>query len=135
MNMCLNTDYHDHIRAQVEEICRKYAVDGFWFDIYQVGEACYCQSCLRGMREEGIDPDGEAAAIAYKARVIKRHQQDLVDLIGSYYPEASVFFNGTTAIWRKENFTYRMYEYNTVQDLEDLPTTWGGYDNLPHQAK
>ena len=21
-----------------------------------------------------------------------------------------------------------MHEYNTVQDLEDLPTTWGGYD-------
>jgi hypothetical protein len=28
-----------------------------------------------------------------------------------------------------------MYEYNTVQDLEDLPTTWGGYDKLPLQAK
>jgi hypothetical protein len=135
MNMCLNTGYHDHIRAQVEEISRRYAVDGFWFDIYQVGEACYCRNCLRGMREEGLDPDDEAAAIAFKARVIKRHQQDVVDLIESYHPEATVFFNGTTAIWRKENFTYRMYEYNTVQDLEDLPTTWGGYDKLPLQAK
>ena len=28
-----------------------------------------------------------------------------------------------------------MYEYNTVQDLEDLPTTWGGYDKLPIQSK
>jgi hypothetical protein len=29
----------------------------------------------------------------------------------------------------------KMYEYNTVQDLEDLPTTWGGYDKLPIQSK
>ena len=28
-----------------------------------------------------------------------------------------------------------MYEHNTVQDLEDLPTTWGGYDKLPIQSK
>jgi len=28
-----------------------------------------------------------------------------------------------------------MYEFNTMQDLEDLPTTWGGYDKLPIQSK
>ena len=28
-----------------------------------------------------------------------------------------------------------MYENNSIQDLEDLPTTWGGYDKLPMQAK
>jgi hypothetical protein len=28
-----------------------------------------------------------------------------------------------------------MYEHNTQHDLEDLPTTWGGYDKLPVRAK
>jgi len=28
-----------------------------------------------------------------------------------------------------------VYEFNTMQDLEDLPTTWGGYDKLPIQSK
>ena len=50
-------------------------------------------------------------------------------------PSAAVFFNGTTAIEEGSNFRHLMYENNTVQDLEDLPTTWGGYDRLPMQAK
>jgi hypothetical protein len=56
-------------------------------------------------------------------------------LIESYHPEATVFFNGTTAIEPNLNFRHRLYELNTVQDLEDLPTVWGGYDKLPLQSK
>ena len=50
-------------------------------------------------------------------------------------PNANVFFNGTTALNYGANFRHQMYENNTLQDLEDLPTTWGGYDKLPMQAK
>jgi hypothetical protein len=133
--LCINTGYHDHILRQVAEISQRYDVDGFWFDIYQVQRLCYCDACRRGMEAEGIDLDDDAAVERYHARTFKRHQKDLRELIANDHPHATVFFNGTTAIGRGSNFRLKMYEYNTVQDLEDLPTTWGGYDKLPLQSK
>ena len=32
-------------------------------------------------------------------------------------------------------FKYKLYEYNTSYDLEDLPTTWEGYNEFPLRAK
>lgn len=133
--LCVNTGYHDHILQQVEEIAKTYDVDGFWFDIYQIHEVCYCDACTKEMRAEGIDLDDRSAAEAFKGTVFKRHQRELRELIARHHPDASVFFNGTTAIHDPSNFHLELYENNTVQDLEDLPTTWGGYDKLPLQSK
>lgn len=133
--LCVNTGYHDHMMSQVDEICHRYPVDGFWFDIYQGHRLCHCQSCSEGMREQGIDPDDRAAVEAFNASNIKRHCMALKQLIGKTHPGATVFFNGTTALDDGFNFRHRMYEVNTVQDLEDLPTVWGGYDKLPLQSK
>ena len=72
---------------------------------------------------------------AFNAQVIKRHCEEITKLIKSYHPDVSVFFNGTTALDPDLNFKYRLYENNSVQDLEDLPTVWGGYDKLPLQSK
>jgi len=133
--LCVNTGYHDHMMSQVDEICHRYPVDGFWFDIYQGHRLCHCQSCSEGMRKQGIDPDDRAAVEAFNANNIKRHCMALKQLIGKAHPGATVFFNGTTALDDGFNFRHRMYEVNTVQDLEDLPTVWGGYDKLPLQSK
>jgi hypothetical protein len=133
--LCVNTGYHEHIMQQVEELCGSYPIDGLWFDIYQVHRLCYCESCLAGMKEEGIDPGAKPAVEAFNARNIKRHCGALRELIARHHPAASVFFNGTTAAESGANFRHRMFEHNTVQDLEDLPTVWGGYDKLPLQSK
>lgn len=136
INMCVNTPYHEHIMAQVKEICVAYDVDGFWFDIYQLSRPCYCDICRELMKEQGVDVESEQAVTAFLAGSFKRHQQDLTGLIRQHHPDASVFFNGTTTGKRgSANFKLRMFEHNTVQDLEDLPTTWGGYDKLPIQSK
>jgi hypothetical protein len=133
--LCLNTGYHDHILEQVEEIARTYPVDGFWFDIYQVQRLCFCEACKAGMLAEGIDLESDYQVERFHGNVIKTHQKELRAVISKYHPEAMVFFNGTTSTERHTNFTQKMYEYNTMQDLEDLPTTWGGYDKLPMQSK
>jgi hypothetical protein len=133
--LCVNTGYHEHIMAQVEEICQRYAVDGLWFDIYQVHRHCFCDACMAEMKEQGIDISDDAAVEAFNAQVMKRHCRSLRELIAKYHPDATVFFNGTTAIEPGSNFRHMMYEHNTVQDLEDLPTVWGGYDKLPLQSK
>jgi hypothetical protein len=133
--LCANTDYHQHIMEQVEEICLRYPVDGLWFDIYQVYCLCFCDACQTEMKREGVDVRDDIAVESFNARMMKRHCAALRDLVQSHHPQAMIFFNGTTAIDGGSNFRHRMFENNTMQDLEDLPTVWGGYDKLPLQAK
>ena len=129
-------DYHAYIMKNVEEICKRYPdFDGFWFDIYHVDGGCYCTNCLKRMKKEGVDiNDSKAVEMSY-VKAVKAHQLDLRKLIAKYNPKATVFFNGTTHI--KDNIAFRdkIYEYNTQQELEDLPTAWGGYDKLPLESK
>ena len=133
--LCPNTGYHDHVLAQVAELCERYEPDGFWFDIYQAHRYCFCEACRNDMEEAGIDLEDSAAVETFNASKMKAHCSALRELIASYHPNACVFFNGTTAIEGGINFRQEMYKHNTVQDLEDLPTVWGGYDKLPLQSK
>jgi hypothetical protein len=110
-------------------------VDGFFFDIYQIDRACYCENCVRRMRAEGVDVEDREAVIGNFARQYRDHMKAVRELIARYHPKATVFFNGTSKASRPWNFQYKLYEFNTHQDLEDLPTTWGGYDKLPLHAK
>jgi len=132
--LCPSGAYHDLVKAQVIEICEAYDVDGFWFDIYQVNNGCWCDRCRASMEEKGIDMDDRTAVIAHFATVYKSHYADLRRTIAEYHPDATVFFNGTTAL-REGNQANAVHEYNSYQDLEDLPTGWGGYDKFPLRSK
>ncbi|MFW5814169.1 MAG: hypothetical protein ACOCWX_01870 [Spirochaetota bacterium] len=133
--LCVTGEYHEHMVALTDEICRLYPADGFFFDIYRAHELCYCERCRAGMSAEGIDLRDADRVAAYRARTIRAHAEEISDVIRGHHPQASVYFNGTTAIERSENFRYRLHELNTKNDLEDLPTTWGGYDKFPLRAK
>ena len=133
--LCPTGAYHDLIRAQTEEICGLYPVDGFWYDIYQAERLCYCETCRRGMGEAGLDVGNRHDVERYRADVLRRHMEELRGLILARHPAASVYFNGITILGRPENARYRLYAVNTKNDLEDLPTTWGGYDKFPLRAK
>tara|TARA_X000000368_G_C23042392_1_gene717583 strand:- start:447 stop:2459 length:2013 start_codon:yes stop_codon:yes gene_type:complete len=130
-----NSAYHDHVLAQVKELCERYPADGFWFDIYQAHRLSFSDSSLSKMRSLGVDVTNDESVRAFTANSIKSHCEEIRSLIQSYHSEANVFFNGTTAVEPDLNFKHRLYEPNTVQDLEDLPTVWGGYDKLPLQSK
>lgn len=134
-HLCVATEYRDRIRAEVEEICRMYPIDGLWFDIYQSHHLCYCDTCRAGMASEGVDVEDELAVEAYRARQISAHTTELKELIASIHPDASVYFNGLTNIDRRPNTRYGLYDNNSKNDLEDLPTTWGGYDKFPIRSK
>ena len=130
-----NSAYHDYVLAQVKELCERYSADGFWFDIYQAHRLSYSDSSLRKMSSLGVDMTHDRSVEAFTATSIKNHCEEIRSLIHSYHPGVNVFFNGTTAVEPDLNFKYRLYEPNLVQDLEDLPTVWGGYDKLPLQSK
>ncbi|NJN25738.1 MAG: hypothetical protein HC819_07130 [Cyclobacteriaceae bacterium] len=127
--------YHQNIMKQVEELCQNYEVDGFWFDIYHIAQQCYCQYCQTRMKKEGVDMDDPKAVSVSMNLAFKAHMKALRELIAKYHPEATVYFNATTRLKDQEIFKQRLFDMNTHQDLEDLPSTWGGYDNLPFEAK
>ena len=55
--------------------------------------------------------------------------------MAKYNPDATVYFNAVTRIGDVSLFKERLFDMDTHQDLEDLPTTWGGYNKLPLDAK
>jgi hypothetical protein len=128
--------YNEFIKKQVEEICMNYAVDGFWFDIYHVADmGCYCDACVHRMHDEGVDLNDHDAVVRSTALAVKKHQTELCTIINKYHPDATVYFNSTSHVRDRGTFNERLFDLNTQQELEDLPTTWGGYDKLPLEAK
>ncbi len=121
--------YHRDDEAQVDEICQRYAVDGFWFDIFQVQHGCYCDRCRASMAEKGIDIDDEEAVVAHFAGVYKAHMEDMRATIAAHPPTQPCSSAGP-GVW-SGNQRYGAHVHNTHQDLEDLPTGWGGYDKFP----
>ena len=128
--------YHEDIMAQVEELCVNYPdLDGFWFDIYHVARANYNDHARERMKREGVDVGDTLAVQRSHSRAVREHMRQLRELVARYHPEATVYFNATTRLEDVSLFKERVFEMDTHQDLEDLPTTWGGYNKLPLDAK
>ena len=123
--------YTQHIYELTEEICQRYKnLDGLFYDICSIGEACYCESCRKGMKAEGIDFDDAAAVKDYLIRKRQAFFQKCIDILRKYHPDATIFFNGCAHQYKE---AYQ--NYHTHYEMEDLPTAWGGYDKLPMRAK
>ena len=134
--LCPTGGYLALILAQTQEICQAYDVDGFWYDIHNTYPVCYCDNCRQGMAQEGIDLDDEGAVFGYSVRTWKHMMRACTEIIQRTHPDASIYFNGTIKLTpTHRNIENKMYEHNTQNDLEDLPTTWGGYDEFPLRAK
>ncbi|MCX7706587.1 MAG: hypothetical protein N2204_01075, partial [Anaerolineae bacterium] len=135
--MCPSGDYLDLMLRQTEEICRRYPVDGLWYDITG-GPPCYCENCRRGMAAAGYDVANPEAVFQYGVAKWRHFYAECKKILYRYHPEATIFFNGTTILHpdaRGRNVKARLFDDNSQQELEDLPTTWGGYDKLPLRAK
>ena len=135
--LCPSAGYMDLILAQTAEILQAYQVDGFWYDICG-GPVCYCDTCLAGMRAEGYDPELEADARAYNALKWERFMTACNDLVLQHFPEATIYYNGTTVMYPDSRHSCHDGDYwklNTHYELEDLPTTWGGYDKFSMRSK
>ncbi len=128
--LCPSGAYREHMLAAVREICERYAVDGFWFDIC-MAIPCYCDNCRAGMQAAGVNTDDPAAVQGYSVDKWASFMGAANALIHAQHPEASIFYNGTTHMGDAR----RLHPFSTQYDLEDLPTTWGGYDKLPLRAR
>ena len=127
--------YLDLILAQTEEICENYDLDGIWYDIIPIEYINYSEHSRADMKANGIDVNNKEEANEYQVQKMKVFFEKTTDVIKKYLPDASLFYNWTTTMDYKNAINYDLYKYNTKQDLEDLPTTWDGYDVFPMRAK
>lgn len=127
--------YLDLILKQTEELCKNYDVDGFWYDIIPNNVVNYNEFSREGMKKAGIDINDEDAVNAHHVEKIKFFMASCNTIIKKYHPDASIFYNWSTHMSNSNTFKHRLYDYDTSYDLEDLPTTWAGYDVFPLRAK
>ncbi len=127
--LCPSGEYREHMLAQTREIVASYEVDGFFYDITN-GPACWCDNCRAGMQAEGIDPDDDEAAQQYNIGKWRSFMAACNEIIHTAFPEATVYYNGTMNVYPPD-YTDLLTHF----ELEDLPTTWGGYDKFPFRAK
>ncbi|WP_127580347.1 alpha-amylase family protein [Paenibacillus koleovorans] len=127
--LCPNGGYADLIYAQTREICERYAeLDGLFYDI--CFRPCWCESCLEGMKREALDPDKDEEANRYNRLKWQRLMTECTSILRERHPEATIFFNGGADPYAPE-----WHAWQSHFELEDLPTTWGGYDKMPPRAK
>ena len=131
--LCLNDGaYCRHIYDVTEEVCKRYQdLDGLFYDICIVGKACYCDECVKGMKEMGLDPEKEADAQYYFTIKHQAFQRKCGEIMRKYHPDGTIFFNAGGANKQLKEH----HQFQTHFEMEDLPTAWGGYDALPVRAK
>lgn len=127
--LCPSGGYLELMLDQTREICETFDVDGFWYDITN-GPVCWCDTCRAAMREAGLDPDDPDDAAKHNVAKWKHFMSECDRIIHERHPDASLYFNGTMQMYEPW-----MHEPMTQYDLEDLPTTWGGYDKFPLRGR
>ena len=127
--LCPSGGYRDLVLAQTRELCRQFPVDGFWFDVCAGSGPCFCENCRAGMLKAGLDQADDAEATRYYNGVWESLLASCNEIVRARFPEASIFYNGTTS-WGHD-----FSSYQTQLEMEDLPTSSGGYDRLPLRCK
>jgi hypothetical protein len=131
-NLCPGAPgYRELILEQTEELCRLFPVDGLFFDICFNTPACFCEACLDGMRQDHVDLEDESAVHLFTERKWVNFMRDCNATLHAHHPQATVFYNGMAL----PQTSAAAMQLPTHLELEDLPTTWGGYDKFPLRAR
>lgn len=126
---CYNTPYLDKLADQVEEVMIRYNPVGIFLDISDE-RVCYCASCIRSMREKGLDPKKREDAVKHGKDVYANYCRRMEEVIHKHNPDATIFHNaGNVARGRRD-----LVDFDTHLELESLPTGGWGYDHFPMSA-
>jgi len=129
-HLCPSGKYKELMLAQTREICEMYPVDGFFYDICMI-LTCRCKRCLSGMKSQGLDSASDSDVRKYNLKKWVSFMSDCNAIIHERHPEATIFYNGLAT----PDIPAEIHGLQTHFELEDLPTTWGGYDKFPPRAK
>lgn len=132
-HMCLNDgSYAKHIYDITREVCERYSdLDGLFYDITVGYPVCYCEECKSGMLAMGLNPENEDDAKIYYREKHIAFMDKCGEILHKYHKNATIFFNSGGA-------EIHMPEYHNSQthfEMEDLPTVWGGYNQMAPRAR
>ena len=128
--LCIASGYRQHLIDLTREVCELYPVDGIFFDIC-IHERSYSKAAVERMTAEGVDITDDVATKLWHDKLWVEVMVELKALIQERHPQATVFFNGRANIDTPLDSVIEQ----THLELEDLPTTWGGYDKFPARAR
>ena len=129
--LCPNDGYRSVIMEQTRELCEAYPADGFFYDICFGPAVCYCDNCREGMAVAGVNIDDVDAVKNFTTAKWVKLMRGCESIIKAFHPDASIFFNGGANM----DTPQEVLDHQTHFELEDLPTTWGGYDKFPLRAR
>lgn len=127
--LCQNSPYREHFLKQIKEVVENYDADGIFLDFS--GEyVCYCDHCLKILKEEGKDPTDFNNVRDLARRTYAEYAKQVREVIDSVKPGLPLFHNsGHIKPGRRE-----LAFFNTHLELESLPTGGWGYDHFPMSA-
>ncbi len=128
--LCMNTGYLDFLLAEIKEVCENYDADGIFLDILGVRPCC-CDTCMKEMLDNGMNPDSEADILALGEKTYKNYYRRVRETIDSVKPGLPVFHNGGHIRQGRRDLAYA----NSHLELESLPTGGWGYDHFPISAR
>ncbi|MCR5150988.1 MAG: alpha-L-fucosidase, partial [Clostridiales bacterium] len=127
--LCMNSPYLNLLIEQVEEVMQLFNPDEIFLDI--CGERrCYCENCIKGMKEAGLDPESEEDHDKYSIFVYAEYCRKVREAVDKYNSETAVFHNGGNIIRGRRD----LVSYESHLELESLPTGGWGYDHFPMSA-
>ncbi len=125
LGVCYNSPYRAHIISMIQEIARKYPVEGFFIDCV-MAFGCVCPTCTAMMRERGIDPLNKEEVFKFSTESGLSFCADIAAAIKEIIPEPMIYFNGPGDGAGRH--------LDTFFDCECLPTASWGYEYLPIMA-
>lgn len=128
--ICMNSPYLEELASEVRELCEKYEIDGLFLDIVAPVH-CYCDNCIRRMRESGLDPENERDVEKMAQMTYFRYAERIRRAVNEVRPGLPMFHNcGAISFGRRD-----IMDTNSHIEIESLPTGGWGYDNLPLTAR
>ena len=122
---CYNSPFRAHIIAMIKEIASNYPVDGFFIDCLG-NYPCVCPTCVKMMKERGIDYTDEKAVREFSRQSVLSYCDDIAKAVKEIIPDPMLYFNGPVFGTVKNK--------DTFFDCECLPTGGWGYEFLPTMA-
>lgn len=126
--LCFNNGYLDILKAQTEEVLKKYHPSGVFFDIIS-DYPCFCENCLADMKKKGLNPDNEQDVKKQAADTLNRYYKVINETVKSICPSATIIHNSDLNI-----ASYAKINACTRLEIESLPTGGWGYDHFPFLA-
>lgn len=129
--LCLSHDgLRDYVLATGQEIARKYAPPGLFFDIVN-NFGCVCPKCVAAMQKAGLDPESEADRATNDRRTADAFRAEVSQALWAEFPDLRVFYNAGH-INKRDRSQYDSYSH---LEIESLPTGGWGWDHFPANAR